>query len=216
MKINIITAFPQLFEQFLNTYPLSKAKELNLIEVDLINLRDFPINNYGSIDNKPFGGGAGMTLSPISLKKALNQCGITKDTKVIVLDPSGYTYKQQTAKKLAKINHIVIICGRYEGIDQRIIDLYATDTISMGDYIISGGETASMAILESITRLLPGVLSEEATLNESFNNYKIEAPQYTKPREFEGLKVPEVLISGDHKRIEDWKLNNPKQPKKSI
>jgi len=208
LEINIITLFPQLFKEFENVLPFNRALKNNLIKLNVINLRDFSINKRGTVDDKPYGGGTGMVLLPEPLKNALDS--ITFKEEIIALTPKGVIFDQKQAKALAEKKSITFICGRYEGIDERIIQKYSTKEISIGSYVCAGGEAPAIVILESIVRLLPGVLEDEATKKESFQSENLEHPQYTRPEEFEGLKVPEVLLSGNHAEIEKWKKQNSK------
>ncbi len=245
LQLNVITLFPDLFTTNLKNRPFNKAIEKNYIKVELVNLRNFALDSYGTVDDKPYGGGVGMVLRPEPISKALESIGIQTVEKtqtnnehasvftrsgdelvnndvssqkispakrIIVLSPSGKKWTQQMAQELSSTaQEITFICGRYEGIDQRITDLYATDVISIGDYVLSGGELPTLVIMESITRLIPGVLEkEEATRIESFTTNTTEYPQYTRPEEFMGKKVPDVLLSGNHKEIEKWKAENSK------
>lgn len=205
MKISIITLFPEIFEPVLNTSILKRAQNKNKVEFELINLRDFGEGRHQVVDGRPYGGGAGMVLRTDILAKALQ---LRKGTpgSVILTSASGKPYKQADARRLSKLDHIVIVCGHYEGVDQRFIDKYVDEEISIGDYVLTGGEIPAMLLTDSVVRLLPGVLEkEEATINESFTETLLEGPQYTRPDEFEGLKVPEVLLSGNHAEIAKWR-----------
>ena len=209
LKINIITLFPKLFEEFKNVLPFKRAIEKDLIELNIINLRDFAIDERGTVDDKPYGGGTGMILRIEPLVEALEN--IKDKEEVIVLNPKGKIFNQNLANDLKNKNSLTFICGRYEGIDQRFIDNYSTQEISVGEYVCSGGEAPTIVMLEAILRLLPEVLDEEVTSKESFQDeMKSEYPQYTRPENFNGLKVPDVLISGNHKEIENWKKQNSK------
>lgn len=209
LEINIITLFPNLFNEFKNVLPFNRALKNNLINLNVINLRDFAIDERGSVDDKPYGGGTGMILRPEPLFKALES--ISNKEEVIALTPKGETFNQNIALDLSKKNSITLICGRYEGIDQRIIDNYTTREISLGNFVCSGGEAPAITVLESIIRLLPGVLEEEVISKESHIEMELEHPQYTRPEEFQGHKVPEVLLSGNHAEIEKWKKENSKK-----
>jgi len=209
LKINIITLFPKLFEEFKNVLPFKRAIEKNLIELNIINLRNFAIDNRGTVDDKPYGGGTGMILRIEPIYKALESIG--EKEEVIVLNPKGDRFNQKMAKELRDKNSLTFICGRYEGIDQRVIDNFSTKEVSIGEYVCSGGEAPTIVMLEAILRLLPDVLEEDVISNESFEDEKTEYPQYTRPEEFQGIKVPEVLISGNHKEIENWKKQNSKK-----
>lgn len=209
LKINIITLFPKLFEEFKNVLPFKRALEKGLIELNIINLRDFAIDERGTVDDRPYGGGTGMILRVEPIFKALET--ISEKEEVIVLNPKGEVFNQKVAVDLKNKNSLTFICGRYEGIDQRVIDNFATKEISVGEYVCSGGEAPTIVMLEAILRLLPEVLEEEVTQNESFQDGVTEYPQYTRPEIFNGIKVPEVLISGNHKEIENWKKENSKK-----
>jgi tRNA (guanine37-N1)-methyltransferase len=206
LEINIITLFPNLFEEFKNVLPFKRALEKNLISLNIINLRDFAIDERGSVDDRPYGGGGGMILRVEPIVEALNT--LTNKEEVIVLNPKGDLFNQEMAEELTSKKSLTFICGRYEGIDQRVIDNYSTKEISVGKFVCSGGEAPTIVILESILRLLPGVLDEEITKDESYQDGQKEYPQYTRPENYEGLKVPEVLLSGNHKEIENWKKEN--------
>lgn len=211
MKVNIITLFPEIFEKHLEYLPFKKAIELGRLEVNLVNLRDFALDSYGTVDGKPYGGGVGMVLRIEPLHRALESLKLSKNNRTLVMDPKGNKYDQNKAQEYLKMDEITIICGRYEGIDARISH-FCDEKISVGDYVLSGGELPALVVLESVTRLMPGVLDDEATAIESFSDGRsLEFPQYTRPEEYEGLKVPEVLLSGNHKEIEKWRKENSKK-----
>lgn len=209
LEINIITLFPNLFNEFKNVLPFNRALKNNLIKLNIINLRDYAIDSRGTVDDKPYGGGTGMVLRPEPLFDALNT--IQNKEVVIALTPKGETYNQKTAQILSQKKSITIICGRYEGIDQRIIDNHTTHEISLGNFVCSGGEAPAITILESVIRLLPGVLEEEVISKESHSGHDLEHPQYTRPEIFQNTQVPEVLLSGNHAEIEKWKIKNSKK-----
>lgn len=229
IKFDIVTLFPQLFTEHLNNLPFKKAIEKDIAKYNLVNLRDFSVNNYGSVDDETYGGGVGMVLMIEPIYKALEKIygkdvmekqikdpdkkSLPEGHKIVVLSPRGTTYTQEKARELSKCTQITLICGRYEGIDARVEKSIATDVISIGDYVLSGGEIPSLAIMESITRILPGVLEkEEASMIESFTeNNNVEYPQYTRPENFMGLKVPDVLLSGNHQDINNWRKDNSKR-----
>lgn len=204
MKISIITLFPEVFTPILNSSMLRKAQEKKLVEFVVVNLRDFGEGERKTVDGRVYGGGKGMILRADILAAALGKTK-TANSKVILTSASGTPYKESTAKEFSQLDHLIIICGHYEGVDQRFIDKYTDTEISIGDFVLTGGEIPAMAIVDSVTRLVTGVLDEEATTNESFTENLVEHPQYTRPEEFEGEKVPEVLLSGDHKKIADWR-----------
>jgi tRNA (guanine37-N1)-methyltransferase len=205
MKITFITLFPEIFPPLLNFSILKRAQAKNLIEFEVLNLREFGEGAHLVVDDRPYGGGAGMVLKAEVLKKALLTVK-TSDSKVFLTSAAGETLTQKKSRQLSKEKHLIIICGHYEGVDQRFVDKYVDEEFSIGDYVLTGGELPSLVLADSIARLLPGVLEKaEATLNESYENGLLEHPHFTRPEEFEGLKVPEVLLSGNHKEIEDWR-----------
>lgn len=213
MKIDILTLFPEMFEGFINTSIIKRAIQKKQIEINLINFRDYsPLNNK-QVDDTPYGGGAGMILRCEPIFECLDKID-TKDAHIILLSPEGIKYNQSVGKSLTNYKHLIIICGHYEGFDERI-KTRVDEVISIGDYILTGGEIPAMAITDSITRLLPGVISDSSLEEESFNNNMLDYPTYTKPQEYRGLKVPEILLSGDHKKIalyrEQEKLKKTKE-----
>ncbi len=200
MKISIITLFPEVFDSILNTSILKRAQQKGKVIFKLINLRDFGEGKHKRVDDRPYGGGAGMVLRADILAAALSSL---KKGRAVLTSASGKPYNQTKARELSKLDHIIVICGHYEGVDQRFIDKYVDAEISIGDFVLTGGEIPAMVIVDSVTRLIPGVLEKpEATINESFTENLLEGPQYTRPEEFEGSKVPEVLLSGNHAEIE--------------
>lgn len=210
MKISVMTLFPEIFESYLGESMMKRAIDKDILDVDLYNIRDFSENKHKKVDDYPFGGGAGMVMTPQPIystyKKILEDNNIEK-ARVIYLSPKGKTFDQKMAKSLAKEDNIVFLCGHYEGIDQRIIDMIVTDEVSIGDYVLTGGELPALVMIDSISRLIPGVLNRtESFEDESFENNLLEYPQYTRPREFEGLEVPEVILSGNHGKIDEWRL----------
>lgn len=204
MKIDVLTLFPEMYDA-MNMSILGRAIEDNYLSIDYINIRDFANNKHNKVDDYPFGGGPGMVMKPEPIYNAIMSVK-QENSRVIYLSPKGKVYNQNLANELSKEEHIVFLCGHYEGIDQRIIDNYITEEISIGDYVLTGGELASMVIIDSIARLIPGVLStEESFKDESHYSGLLEYPQYTRPREFNDLEVPEVLLSGNHKNIAEWR-----------
>jgi tRNA (guanine37-N1)-methyltransferase len=185
---------------------MAKAVEKGLIEYSLINIRDFALDKHKTCDDAPYGGGAGMVLKPEPLAAALDSIGGSLK-RVIYPSPSGIKFDQNQAERLAGYDELVFVCGRYEGIDQRIIDLYIDEEISIGDYVISSGEISTLVIIDSVYRLLEGVISSESLLEESFTNGLLEYPHYTRPADFRGLDVPDVLLSGNHAKIDEWRNN---------
>ena len=205
-KVSILTLFPEIFPGPLGVSLLGNALQNKLWELNLINIRDFAKDRHKSVDDTPYGGGAGMVMKPDVIEMALNSISDFPGQRVC-LTPRGKRLSQQKVKKLSLEDGLVLLCGRYEGIDQRVIDYYNFDEISIGDYVVTGGESASIVLLESVLRLLPSVLGGNETLKEeSFSDTSlIEYPQYTKPKEWKGINVPEVLISGDHGKIKNWR-----------
>ena len=205
-KVSILTLFPEIFPGPLGVSVLGNALQNKLWELNLINIRDFAKDRHKSVDDTPYGGGAGMVMKPDVIEMALNSISDFPGQRVC-LTPRGKRLSQQKVKKLSLEDGLVLLCGRYEGIDQRVIDYYNFDEISIGDYVVTGGESAAIVLLESVLRLLPNVLGGNETLKEeSFSDTSlIEYPQYTKPKEWNGVNVPEVLISGDHGKIKNWR-----------
>lgn len=207
-KIAVITLFPEMFDGVLNSSMLWKAQKDNLIQFELINLRDYGLGPRKQVDDTPYGGGDGMLLMPEPLFEAINEAKKNiPNAKVILMTPRGESFKQKLAKEMADSNDdYVFVCGRYEGFDERVFEV-ADGAISIGDYVLTGGELPAMVIIDSITRLIPGVLGgENSALIESFSDGEtLEFPQYTRPSEYKGLKVPEVLLSGNHGEIAKWR-----------
>jgi len=205
MKIDILTLFPEMFEGFINTSIIKRAIDKDIIKINLINFRDYsPLNNK-QVDDTPYGGGAGMILRCEPIFECLDSIG-AEDAYIILLSPEGTKYKQDVAKRLKEHKHLIIICGHYEGFDERI-KTRVDEVISIGDYILTGGEIPAMAITDSVARLLPGVITKASLDDESFNDNLLDYPTYTKPAEYHGLKVPDVLVSGNHKLINEYRKN---------
>ncbi|TDT68541.1 tRNA (guanine37-N(1)-) methyltransferase [Hypnocyclicus thermotrophus] len=203
MKINILTLFPDMFSGFLNESIIKRALEKELIKINVINIRDFTFDKHKQVDDTPFGGGGGMVLKPEPLFRVLEKF---KKSKIIYTSPQGKTLTQNLVKDLSKEKEITIIAGHYEGIDERVIEELVDLEISIGDYVLTGGELPAMIITDAISRLIPGVLGNTASYeNDSFYNGLLDYPHYTRPAEYNGLKVPEVLLSGHHKNIEIWR-----------
>lgn len=218
MQIDILTLFPRMFEGPLDESMLKIAREKGILTVNVHNLRDWTTDRHKTADDKPFGGGAGMVMKIEPIYKALKDLSKKKfkSSAVILLSPQGAVYNQKTAKKLSLYDRLILICGHYEGVDARV-SVLADMEISCGDYILTGGELPACIIIDSVARLLPDVLGEAESLNtESFENGLLEYPQFTRPREFEGMKVPEVLFSGDHKKIEAWRYKQSLKKTKTL
>lgn len=220
MKISIFTLFPKMISSFFEESIIKRAIEKKLVKIEIVNLRDFAIDDYGTVDGRPYGGGTGMILRADVIWTALNNLKIKNEKlkiKKILTSPRGKLFNQQLAINYSKLDHLVIIAGHYEGVDERVIN-FIDEEISIGDYILTGGEIPAAAIVDSVIRLLPGVLKkEEAIVSESFSLYGkklLEYPQYTRPEEFKGLKVPRVLLEGNHKKIEEWRLKKAKEETK--
>ena len=203
MKIEILTLFPEMFEGVFSQSIIKRAIEEKKVEIHLHNFRDYSTDSHHKVDDTPYGGGCGMVLTCQPIFDCVESIK-TEDSKVILLTPDGIPYKQKMAYDLSKEKHLIFICGHYEGFDERIRSICDLE-ISIGDYVLTGGELASMVITDSIVRLLPGVIEEESHQFDSFNNHLLDYPTYTKPRVFRGMEVPEVLTSGDHKKIEEYR-----------
>ncbi len=205
MKFEILTLFPEIVDSFFTQSIMAKSVESNKISYNIINFRDFATDKHHTCDDTPYGGGAGMVVKPEPLGAALESIG-AKKKRVIYPTPSGKKFTQSYAAELAKESELVIICGRYEGIDQRIIDLYVDDEICIGDYVISSGEVASLVIVDAIYRLVDGVINSESLVEESFTDGLLEYPHYTRPVTYCSKTVPDVLLSGHHANIESWRM----------
>ena len=207
LEVKIFTLYPDLFPGPLDMGIYKKAKENKTWDLKVINIRDYSIDGRGSVDDTPFGGGSGMLLRPDIVASALDK-NTKSGEKIIYLSPKGKKFDQLEAKSISKLNKINILCGHFEGIDQRLLETRNIEEYSIGDFVLSGGETASLVFLDALIRLLPGVLgNEESTKEESFENYLLEYPQYTKPKDWEGKSPPEILFSGDHAKIKGWRLS---------
>ncbi len=205
MKINVLTLFPQIVESYFRSSIMGRAVEKGIVEYRVVDIRDYARDKHRTCDDAPYGGGAGMVLKPEPLGRALEAAG-AGETRTIYVTPAGKPYSQEYAGELSREPAITILCGRYEGVDQRIIDLYVDDEISIGEYVLSSGELAGCVVIDAAFRLIEGVISGESLEEESFRDGLLEYPHYTRPVEWGGLKVPEVLLSGHHKRIEEWRL----------
>ena len=208
MIFDILTIFPDLLDSPLNESIIRRAKEKGRIQINITNIRDFAVDKHAMTDDRPFGGGEGMVMKAEPLSAALKSTNyLDGSQKIILLTPQGRPYTQTVAQELAQESHVVLVCGRYEGVDERFRAKYVTDEISIGDYILTGGELAAMVIIDSVTRLLPGVLGCSSSAdNDTFSRRLLKHQQYTRPRVFEGMEVPEELLSGDHKNIEIFRF----------
>ncbi|MRX70572.1 tRNA (guanosine(37)-N1)-methyltransferase TrmD [Bacillus lacus] len=208
MRIDFLTLFPEMFHGVLNSSIMKKAQEKEAAEFRVINFREYSDNKHQTVDDYPYGGGAGMVLKPQPVFDAVNAIKKESDSepKIILVCPQGKTFDQKKAEELADTRHLVFICGHYEGYDERIRQHLVTDEISIGDFVLTGGELPSMVIADSVVRLLPGVLgNEQSPILDSFSSGMLEHPQYTRPADYNGLKVPDILLSGNHRKIDDWR-----------
>ncbi len=203
MKFDVLTLFPEMFE-ILKSSVIGKAIEKDLIDINLINIRDFSNDKHKKVDDTPYGGGAGMVMKPDVVYSAYDSVK-DKNAKVIYMSPQGKKLNQKKVEELSKENHLIILCGHYEGIDQRVLDKIVDEEISIGDYVLTGGEIPAMVLIDSVSRYIDGVISNESVSEESFSNGLLEYPQYTRPEVFMGEKVPDVLISGHHENINKWR-----------
>ncbi|MFA6193838.1 MAG: tRNA (guanosine(37)-N1)-methyltransferase TrmD [Parcubacteria group bacterium] len=216
MHFHIITIFPKIFDSYFGESIVKRAREKKLVNIKIHNLRDYTADKHKTVDDTPYGGGAGMVLKVEPIHKCLKAIK-SKKTRIILFSAKGKRYTQSDAKRLKKYENIVMICGRYEGVDERVAKYLADEEISIGEYVLTGGEIPAMAVVDSITRLLPGALGNaQSPKNESFSKKDyLEHPQYTKPAEFNKWKVPEVLLNGNHKKIDIWRNKHSEKPKLS-
>lgn len=215
MRITILTLFPDMMRGILDTSIVGKAQKKGTVTIDYVDIRSFAVDSYGSVDDRPFGGGAGMILRVDVLHKAL-QSVVTPESHVILTAAGGRLFSQKVAREYATTkSHLIIICGHYEGVDARILK-YIHEEISIGEYVLTGGELPAAIITDAVTRLLPGTFTKEGvTENETYSRYTKEPPAYTRPQVYEGQTVPEVLLSGDHKKIEEWREQHATNPQSS-
>lgn len=203
MKIDVLTLFPEMFESFINTSIIKRAIINNNVAINLVNIRDFSDYNNSQVDDTPFGGGNGMVMMCDPVFKALESVK-TPESYVIIMTPRGKIYNQSYSKEYKKLKHLIIICGHYEGFDERIYSL-ANEEISIGDFVLTGGEVPAMCVMDSIIRLIPGVITEGSLESESFEDNLLDYPVYTKPRVYNGMEVPEILLSGNHAKIKEYR-----------
>jgi tRNA (guanine37-N1)-methyltransferase len=205
MKIDVLTLFPEMFAGPLDESIVKRARAAGLLDLSIHNLREYTHDRHRTVDDKPFGGGPGMLLKPEPIFEAVERLA-HGETRVILLSPSGRRFDQALARELAPEKHLLLICGNYEGFDERVREALADDDLSIGDYVLTNGALPAMVIIDAVTRLLPGVLGDdESSRDESFSHGWLEYPQYTRPAEFRGMKVPEVLLSGNHAEIARWR-----------
>ncbi len=209
MRFDIITIFPEIFAGVLDCGIVRRARQSGIVDIRVVNLRDFATDRHKQVDDRPYGGGEGMVFMPEPLFAAVEHClgeSGAAGARVVLLSPQGETWSQANAAEMSGLPHVILICGRYEGVDQRFVDRMVDKEISIGDFVLTGGEIPAMVILDSVTRLLPGALgNEESALNESFSMGLLDYPQYTRPAMFRDMGVPEVLLSGDHAKIAKWR-----------
>ena len=208
MNFHVLTLFPEMINQGVNTSITGRAIKNGLISLNAINIRDFAGNKYGQIDDYPYGGGAGMVMQPLPVYKSYESVveQIGYKPRVVYLTPQGKVFNQSMAEELSKEKDLVFLCGHYEGIDERVLEMIVTDNVSIGDYVLTGGELPSMVMIDAISRLVPGVLNNEVSAEfESFNYNLLEYPQYTRPAEFMGKEVPPILLSGNHLKVDEWR-----------
>ncbi len=203
MKVDILTLFPEMFAPLKESI-IKRAVEDQKVEINIINIRDFATPPHYKCDDEPFGGGAGMVMMCEPLFKAIESV-MTPDSRIIYMSPRGKVFNQKYAEALSKFSHLILICGHYEGIDQRVIDYFHIEELSIGDYVLTGGELPAMVVADSVIRLLPNVIKDESKTEESFSSELLEYNQYTRPAEYRGMKVPDVLLSGNHKKIAEYR-----------
>jgi tRNA (guanine37-N1)-methyltransferase len=217
MKVNVLTIFPDVFEAYFSESIIGKAREKGLITINVVDIREHAHNKHRKVDDRPFGGGAGMVMMCEPLFSAIESLQSPTGTKVILTSPQGTVFNQKIAEKLAQEKEITIICGRYEGIDERVVEHLVTDEYSIGDYVLTGGELPAMVMIDAISRHIEGVVGkEDSVLNDSFSNGILDCPHYTRPAEFRGWAVPEVLLNGHHKEIEAWRRQQAMQKTKKV
>jgi tRNA (guanine37-N1)-methyltransferase len=208
MRIDVLTLFPSMFEGVFGSSILGKAREKGIVSLNAVNFRDFANNKHNTVDDYPFGGGGGMVLKPEPIFAAVEHIAAASGTKprVILMCPQGTPYSQRIAERLSRESHLLLICGHYEGYDERIREHLADEELSIGDYVLTGGELPAMVVIDSVVRLLPGVLgNEQSAVTDSFSTGLLEYPQYTRPANFRGWNVPDVLLSGHHEQIAKWR-----------
>lgn len=204
MKIDILTLFPEMFSA-MNESILGRAQKSGKIEINIVNIRDYTEDKHLKCDDYPFGGGAGMVMMPQPIGSAIEALDPNHEARRIYMSPKGETLKQQKVFELLNFEHLILLCGHYEGVDQRVIDLYIDEEISIGDYVLTGGELPAMVLADCVSRYVDGVISASSLVDESFSENLLEYPHYTRPQEYKGIPVPEILRSGDHAKIDAWR-----------
>ncbi len=217
LRFDIITIFPEVFDPVLRVSILKRACEQKKIDVRVHDLRDYTLDKHRKVDDRPFGGGPGMVLQPEPIFRAVKKIKGKRRARVLLMSPSGKPFTQRVAKKISQEKNVIIICGHYEGVDDRVQRFLVDDSYSIGDYVLTGGEIPAMVIVDGVSRLVPGVLGKKESLEcESFEQGKLEHPQYTRPANFRGMKVPDVLLSGNHQSIQNWRMVQSKRRTKSV
>ncbi len=209
MKIDILTLFPSMFDGFLNESIIKRAREKSLVEINVHNIRDYSLSKNKQVDDYPYGGGAGMILMCEPVFRAIEDVK-TEDSVVLMMSPAGEVFNENKASTFSKLKHIILLCGHYEGFDERIKTIVDKE-ISIGDYVLTGGEIPAMAIADAVVRLIPGVINQESLISESFTDGLLDYPQYTRPANFRGMKVPDILLSGHHENIRKYRENQRKE-----
>lgn len=210
MKITVLTLFPDMFAPLKESI-IGRAVRAGKIDIEIVNIRDYSENKHGKCDDYPFGGGAGMVMMPQPIGSAIADIDPEHRAHRVYLSPKGERFRQEKVFELLRYEHIILLCGHYEGVDERVIELFIDEEISIGDYVLTGGELPAMVVCDCVARYVDGVLSEGSLVDESFSDGTLEYPQYTRPAEYMGLKVPDVLLSGDHKRIDEWREKRRKK-----
>lgn len=210
MKISILTLFPEMFAPLKESI-IGRAVDSGKLSIEIINIRDYTLDKHNKCDDTPFGGGAGMVMMAQPIASAIDFIDPNHNAKRIFMSPKGRTFTQKIVKEYSSEEWLLFLCGHYEGVDQRVLDLYIDEELSLGDFILTGGEIPAMAVVDAVARYVDGVISSDSLKEESFSNNLLEYPQYTKPQEFMGLRVPEVLISGDHGKVDKWRLEQSKK-----
>ncbi len=206
LRLDVITIFPEIFNPIVNESIIKRAQQKKKVKIEVHNLRDYTANKHLKVDDRPFGGGPGMVMQPEPIFNAVKKVKGRRKAKVLLMTPAGKTFTQKIAKNLSKEKNLIILCGHYEGIDARVEKHLIDQSISIGDYVLTGGEVPAMVLIDCVTRLIPGVLGKsESLLDESFEHNLLEYPQYTRPANFNGMRVPNVLLSGNHQDIKNWR-----------
>ncbi|MBE5749390.1 MAG: tRNA (guanosine(37)-N1)-methyltransferase TrmD [Clostridiales bacterium] len=210
MKIDVLTLFPEMFTP-LKTSIIGRAVDSGKLDINIVDIRDYTLDKHKKCDDTPFGGGAGMVMMPQPIASAIEAVDPDHEAKRIYLSPKGRTFNQQIVLEYSKAERLLLLCGHYEGVDQRVLDLYIDEELSIGDFVLTGGEIPAMAVVDAVSRYVDGVINGESLEQESFASGMLEYPHYTRPQEFKGLKVPDVLLSGHHANIDKWRLEKSKE-----